>query len=757
MSREQIITQLMEEHYDKIYQCLMNDARRLGAGPLLTETEDCIQEALLLLYDQWPKYETTENLPGWLYITALNTLKNRRRLYRAREKTVTASLDQDGAGQQAAQRLERMEHAQAARREWAQEGLQRIRQCLTQEEYDFLLAYFQGEGAVQAMARALNVSEASLWKKKQRLIGNPLNGGRRRYEWQAGRQLKKVYVKADLKEGTKPGVDEQSGTVLKIVWSNGNLLDGEVASTQASAIVTRCGVDVTEEYAASAFAWKRDSGNAGADETWNAAHAGMKTISLTMADLNGDVKITCTLTGNGPSYGSIAVDEDMDATHMRGTLDANDTFQIVNGELKVTTSRGNVYALEDGKVKGAGAKLNGSLTAETKLFASQPEDMVEFSYDHNGLRTQKKVTKTDGTVETTDYTLHGKLVTHLTRGSDEMHFFYDNEKHPVMVDFNGTRYSYVHNLQGDIVAILDAGGSLVVEYKYDAWGKPTLVRTLTTEFETLAELNPFRYRGYVWDGETGLYYLRNRYYCPLKARFLNGDKFIIRKGMVEKNSFVYCSNQPIRFSDPEGAALIEAVITDWPSRVCNSLLNTPEKIADALDLGNALLSLVAYHYAASGEKTLSLPIFLYDGQMPKEISVSNFSEEKHTCGLLKKIVQDGIKYGVEFLGTDGVGDIINAMCSLYGLPQVGEWIENGATIITNFELLEGFLDAEPHAYYTYSAMVEYTYEGGEMIRAYYSFDRSDNSACDHYDGIFANVNVHGLYGGFTYDQFFFEF
>ena len=56
---------------------------------------------------------------------------------------------------------------------------------------------------------------------------NPLNDGRRRYEWQAGRQLKKVYVKADLKEGTKPGVDEQTGTVLKIEWSNGNLLEGE--------------------------------------------------------------------------------------------------------------------------------------------------------------------------------------------------------------------------------------------------------------------------------------------------------------------------------------------------------------------------------------------------------------------------------------------------------------------------------------------------------------------------------------------------
>lgn len=171
MSREPIIAQLMEEHYGRIYQCLMNDARRLGAGLLLTETEDCIQEALLLLCGQWPKYEDAENLPGWLYITALNTLKNRRRLYRARGKTVTASLD-DGSGalQRAALRLDQWEGAQAAEQEWMQEGLQSIRQCLTQEEYDFLLACFQGEGAVQAMARAQNVSEASLWKKKQRLI-----------------------------------------------------------------------------------------------------------------------------------------------------------------------------------------------------------------------------------------------------------------------------------------------------------------------------------------------------------------------------------------------------------------------------------------------------------------------------------------------------------------------------------------------------------------------------------------------------------
>ena len=53
-------------------------------------------------------------------------------------------------------------------------------------------------------------------------------------------------------------MDEQTGTVLKIEWSNGNLLEGEVTTTQASATVTRCVVDVTDEYAENAFHWTRD-------------------------------------------------------------------------------------------------------------------------------------------------------------------------------------------------------------------------------------------------------------------------------------------------------------------------------------------------------------------------------------------------------------------------------------------------------------------------------------------------------------------
>ena len=347
--------------------------------------------------------------------------------------------------------------------------------------------------------------------------------------------------------------------------------------------MTRCGEDVTDEYAENTFHWTRDSGDMEADTTWNTAHAGMKSITFAVADIDGDVKISCTLTANGATYGSIAVDGNMDASHTPAELDANDVFVIENGNLKVTTSRGNAYVLENGTLKAAGAKLNGSITAQTKLFASQPEDMVEFSYDHNGLRTQKKVTRADGIVETTDYVLHGKLLTHLTRGSDSLHFFYDEEKRPTMVEFNGTLYGYVHNLQGDIVGIIDSAGNLVVEYGYDAWGKPVVVRTLTTAYDVLAELNPFRYRGYIWDKEFHLYYLVSRYYNPGNVRIVNSDGAeYAEKGMMINNLFAYCANSPIINIDTDGnifggliAAIgnvVSTVVTAVASAAASSIL-----------------------------------------------------------------------------------------------------------------------------------------------------------------------------------------
>ena len=137
------------------------------------------------------------------------------------------------------------------------------------------------------------------------------------------------------------------------------------------------------------------------------------------------------------------------------------------------------------------------------------------------------------------------MVTHLTKGTDSLHFYYDAANRPSFVEYNGTMYAYVHNLQGDIVGILDSTGTLVVTYSYDAWGKP--IQTGGALANTLGKLNPFRYRGYVFDEETELYYLRSRYYCPLWCRFISDDTNI-----GSSSGYNYCSNSPVIKCDENG-------------------------------------------------------------------------------------------------------------------------------------------------------------------------------------------------------------
>ena len=162
---------------------------------------------------------------------------------------------------------------------------------------------------------------------------------------------------------------------------------------------------------------------------------------------------------------------------------------------------------------------------------------AEFVYNADELRVQKTV---NGVA--TKYTLHGKNIVHITSGTDELHFFYDAQNRPAVVVYNGTAYTYVKSLQGDIVAILDENGNTVVSYGYDAWGAPLWC---TGELaETLGKVQPFRYRGYVYDEETGLYYLRSRFYNSSLCRFIDMD-CLIHSG----NTFAYCCNSPASMHD----------------------------------------------------------------------------------------------------------------------------------------------------------------------------------------------------------------
>ena len=116
--------------------------------------------------------------------------------------------------------------------------------------------------------------------------------------------------------------------------------------------------------------------------------------------------------------------------------------------------------------------------------------------------------KTSATKGTTKYTLHGKNIVHITNSDNsiDMYFYYGANGRPSVVMYNNVAYGYLYNLQSDVVGLVDAAGAVVVQYKYDAWEKP--LACTGSIVSTVGYWQPFRYRGYVLDEETGLYYLR---------------------------------------------------------------------------------------------------------------------------------------------------------------------------------------------------------------------------------------------------------
>jgi RHS repeat-associated protein len=110
-------------------------------------------------------------------------------------------------------------------------------------------------------------------------------------------------------------------------------------------------------------------------------------------------------------------------------------------------------------------------------------------------------------------------------------------------------------LQGDIVKILDEDGNEKASYVYNAWGN-----ILSQSEDELSSINPLRYRGYVYDEDTTLYYLQTRYYDPTTGRFINADDtvFISSSGTAIGDSiYTYCENEPVNRSDAEGTCYFD--------------------------------------------------------------------------------------------------------------------------------------------------------------------------------------------------------
>lgn len=188
----------------------------------------------------------------------------------------------------------------------------------------------------------------------------------------------------------------------------------------------------------------------------------------------------------------------------------------------------------------------------------------QYTYNADGLRT-RKVVAVNGIKTTTEYAwgdngLAGTIIRDTTATTTVVPH-YDSEgeaigftvkRVPAVLSNPSTTntYTYVKNLQGDVLRILDSSGNAVVSYTYDPWGKPTI-----TGDEELAALNPCSYRGYDYDEENGCFYLQSRYYAPGIGRFLNADDIDyldLGNTPISCNLFAYCENNPVVGFDPTG-------------------------------------------------------------------------------------------------------------------------------------------------------------------------------------------------------------
>ena len=263
---------------------------------------------------------------------------------------------------------------------------------------------------------------------------------------------------------------------------------------------------------------------------------------------------------------------------------------------------------------------------------------IDYGYNADGIRTFKEVYDAD-TGETTrhEYILSGSQIIKETVFADGVEsytlvYLYDETGAPIGYRYRTPSYAsgvfdgyfFEKNLQGDIVAVYNQSGTKLISYTYDAWGSTTTAY-LNGGSSTAARYNPFRYRGYYFDSETGFYYLQSRYYNPTWGRFISVDGLAMLGANSELsgyNLFAYCANNPVMGYDPTGyvswwGVLAGAALTVAGVAVAVASYGVGSPVGAALIMqGGALI-------AATGIVTTSCAI--EESAMVIDVSVSDSS------------------------------------------------------------------------------------------------------------------------------------
>ena len=171
-------------------------------------------------------------------------------------------------------------------------------------------------------------------------------------------------------------------------------------------------------------------------------------------------------------------------------------------------------------------------------------------YNDSGKRIRKTVNGV-----TTDFYLDGSAILMQTPSDgSRIDFFYDDKGNVFAMKYQNEMYFYRKNLFGDILGILDSHGTELVKYEYNSWGK--LLNLTDYSSNGLGRRNPFRFKGYYYDEELGMYYLNSRYYDPEVGRFISPDTtdiLEVQDDLYDKNLYAYCDNNPVMRIDSSGA------------------------------------------------------------------------------------------------------------------------------------------------------------------------------------------------------------
>jgi RHS repeat-associated protein len=255
-------------------------------------------------------------------------------------------------------------------------------------------------------------------------------------------------------------------------------------------------------------------------------------------DNNGNItSVTETLNngaGKTTSYGYDAINRLTSITHPDGGGNTSYTYDLQGN--RQTVSDTSINLLE---------YVNTSYTydLENTLIGSIKDNILtSIKYLPNGLRYEKMT----GTVKTQyNYNGNGEVVSE-SKSDGQKAIYIRGDRLLVKKDRTTEKdYYYLYNGHGDVVQIVDTNGTVVNSYAYDVWG------SITNQTEGIT--NSFKYAGEIYDEDTGLYYLRARYYDPSVGRFINEDTY---EGEItnplSQNLYTYVHNNPLLYTDPTG-------------------------------------------------------------------------------------------------------------------------------------------------------------------------------------------------------------